>query len=145
MSDDMHDFEQFMQQRENAARAYVNGDAAPVNSLSTRSLPATFFHPNGDYEQCAEHVSSRYERDADYFEPGGDSSFEILQMAASDGIAYWVGFQHANARLKGQPEAIPMSLRITEIFRRAGGEWKLVHRHADALPSASEENSRNLK
>lgn len=137
MSNDMHDFEQFMKQREHAAQAYVNGNAAPVDTISTRSFPATFFHPSGDYEQGAEQVSSRYERDAEYFESGSDSSFEILQMAASDGIAYWVGFQHATARLKGHAEPIPMRLRITEVFRREGDEWKLVHRHADSLTSSN--------
>lgn len=142
MSNELRDFEQFMEQREDAARAYVNGDAGPVDRISTRTSPATFFHPNGDYEQGAEQVSSRYERDAGYFESGGESSFEILQMAASDGIAYWVGFQHATARLKGQAEAVPMSLRITEVFRREGDEWKLVHRHADFLKSESEEKQK---
>jgi len=88
MNNDLHDFEQFMKRREDAARAYVNGDAEPVSRISTQITPVTFFHPNGDYEQGAEQVSSRYKRDAGYFESGGDSSFEILQMAASDGIAY---------------------------------------------------------
>ena len=137
MNNDLHDFEQFMKRREDAARAYVNGDAQPVSRISTQISPATFFHPNGDYEQGAQQVSSRYERDAEYFESGGDSSLEILQMAASDGIAYWVGFQRATARLKGKPEAVPMGLRITEVFRREGNEWKLVHRHGDSLASES--------
>jgi len=139
VSNDLHDFEQFMKRREDAARAYVNGDAGPVGDIAALDLPATFFHPGGDCEQGAEQVSSRYARDATNFEAGGDSSFEILHMAAGDGIAYWVGFQRATARLKGRPEAVPMGLRITEIFRREGDEWKLVHRHADMLKSDSEE------
>ena len=139
MNSDLQDFEQFMKRREEAARAYVNGEPEPVSRLSARSLPATFFHPNGDDEQGAQQVSTRYERDAQVFELGSDTRFEILQMAASDGIGYWVGFQHATVRFKGQPEAVPMKLRVTEIFRREDGEWKMVHRHADPLKSGSKE------
>jgi hypothetical protein len=38
---DLHDFEQFMKQRETAASAYVSGDAAPVGRLVTQDDPAT--------------------------------------------------------------------------------------------------------
>jgi hypothetical protein len=40
------------------------------------------------YRQGADDVFSKLERDATIFEPGGDSNFEILQMVASQGIAY---------------------------------------------------------
>ena len=133
MDNDLKDFEQFMKEREDAARAYVSGDAAPLRRISTRVSPATFFGPQGGYRQGADDVFSKYEHDAAIFEPGGDSNFEILQMAASEGIAYWVGFQRADARMSGSTEAIPMNLRVTEVFRREGAEWKLIHRHADTL------------
>src|SRR5215211_3368155 len=100
MNDDLHDFEQFMKRREDAARAYVLGDAAPLGRIVARVSPATFFGPRGGYEQGSEHVYSIYERDATHF-TSGDTSFEILHMAASNGIAYWVGFQRAMIRLDG--------------------------------------------
>ena len=41
----------------------------------------------------------QYERDATSFESGSEGQLEILHMAASDGLAYWVGFQRATAHL----------------------------------------------
>lgn len=40
-------------------------------------------------------------------------------------------------QMRGNKDAIPMNLRVTEIFRREDNEWKLVHRHADLLASNS--------
>lgn len=131
MSDDRNHFEQFMKRRETAARAYVNGDSQPLDALSAKSGAATFFGPRGGHTNGAEQVWSRYESDAKAFQKGGETHFEILHLQASDGLAYWVGFQHAQARMQGREQAIPMKLRVTELFRREGDDWKLIHRHAD--------------
>ena len=139
MNNDLQDFEQFMKRREDVAQAYVNGGAKPLRSIATLVSPATFFSPGGDYQQGAEHVISIQEQGAKQFEPGGKNKLEILQMSASDGIAYWVGLQRATARLKGKAEPVPMNLRVTEVFRREDDDWKLVHRHADFLKAESEE------
>lgn len=135
MNDDLHDFQRFMKQREEVARVYVNGNAGPLGHIATRVSPATFFAPMGGYEEGAAHVYSTQEHDAKQFESGGDSRFEVLQMAVSDGLAYWVGLQRANARMPGKPDPVSFELRVTEIFRREGNDWKLVHRHADPLAS----------
>jgi hypothetical protein len=132
MSSDLYDFQQFMKRRDEAARAFVNGDAAPLGRIVTHTSPATFFGPKGGYDQGADNVYAVYDRDAAHFIMG-NSNFEILHMAASNGIAYWVGFQRATAHLHGSTETIPFNLRVTEIFRREGNEWKLIHRHADTL------------
>lgn len=142
MNDDLHDFEQFMKRRDDAARAYVRGDAALLGRIVAHSSPATFFAPIGGYVQGADEVISRYERDAEAFERGSDSRFEILHMAASDRIAYWAGFQRASARMRGQTEAVPFNLRVTELFRREDGDWKLIHRHADSLLSEPEKKNK---
>ena len=139
MNKDVHDFEEFLRRREDAAGAYVRGDAAPLGQLVARSSAATFFSPRGDYVSGADEVWSRYEQDATAFESGSDNRFEILDMGASGDIAYWVGFQRAHARLRGQADQVPFNLRITEVFRREGDAWKLVHRHADALQIEAED------
>jgi ketosteroid isomerase-like protein len=136
-TEDQKDFEAFMQTREKAATSYVNGDPAPVLVLLTKHAKSTFFGPDGSYIEGAKEVLSTHEKGAQAFEPGGANELELLQVFASDGIAYWVGIQRAKARMHGKSELVPMSLRVTEVFRREGEGWKLVHRHADMLAEKS--------
>ena len=138
MSDDLRDFEEFMRRRDEAARAYVNGDPEPLSRIATNTLPATFFSPRGDFVEGASAVSARYDADATAFDSNSENTIQILQIGASGDIAYWVGFQRASVHLKGKAEAVPFNLRVSEVFRREGGEWKLVHRHADELKSTPE-------
>jgi ketosteroid isomerase-like protein len=133
MQEHLDDFRRFMLQREEVARAYVRGDAAPLDQIVTHEFHATFFGPQGGFEGGAQDVAKAYRSGAKAFEPGGDSKLELLQIAAGAEIAYWVGIQRAQMRMRGQKKVVPIALRVTEVFRREGGSWKLVHRHADAL------------
>ena len=66
-------------------------------------------------------------------------AYQVLQMGASGEVAHWAGIQRSTVRMKGKADAIPIDLRVTEVFRREDGEWKLVHRHADPLTSESKD------
>lgn len=129
-------FERFMQERRRVAAAYVNGDAGPLREISATSDPATFFGPNGGVEQGAAHVIQVNEAGSHRFRPGSTTDIEILHSGADGQIGYWTGWQIASARFDGKERSVPMRLRVTEVFRREGGEWKLIHRHADMLSEA---------
>lgn len=48
-------------------------------------------------------------------------------------LGYTVEIERFEARV-GESEAVtPVALRVTSIFRREDGAWKLVHRHADPI------------
>ncbi len=126
------DFAEFMRQREVAARAFINGDFAPSRRLLARAAPATFFDPWGGCHEGPDHVLECYERNASLF-ASGSCSFQTLHVAASETIGYWVFIQRGEVKLQGAAEPVAGTLRVTEIFRREDGEWKLVHRHADGL------------
>ncbi|AYQ27851.1 MULTISPECIES: nuclear transport factor 2 family protein [unclassified Polaromonas] len=127
------DFDTFMKARQHAASAYVSGNATPLARIVALDSPATFMCPGGGAVHGAQEVWDRYAHDAGAFEEGGVSEFEILEMAAGDTVGYWTGFQKARVHMHGKPDAMPMKLRVTEVFRVEGDAWKLVHRHADML------------
>ncbi len=102
MNDDLHNFEEFMKQREEASRAFVNGDIGPLDRIATHTSPATIFGPKGDYVEGADEVNAANASGAKLFESGSECSFEILQMAAHDGLAYWAGIQRSTVRMKGK-------------------------------------------
>jgi ketosteroid isomerase-like protein len=125
------DFAEFMKRRESAARAFINGDFGPSRPMLAEDAPATFFDPWGGCHQGPADVRDCYERNASLF-ASGSCTFETLQLGADERFGYWVFLQQGSVKLHGAADPIPASLRVTEVFRRDGGEWKLVHRHADA-------------
>jgi len=62
-----------------------------------------------------------------------DYRFEVVAADISGDIAYLVGFEHIANSVLGVPIE-PYTLRVTHIFRRENGEWKIAHRHADYVP-----------
>ena len=130
------DFDNFLEQRTAAAGAYAAGDPAPVDALVAKEGAATFHSPLGDTVFGAAAVAARYRNDAASFKAGGVTRFEILQQEFSGDLGFWTGFQVATVQFAGQDKPIEMKIRVTEVFRRRDGEWKIVHRHADVPQKA---------
>lgn len=123
-------FQTFLKERDRIATAYVNGDAAPLNAILTRNDPATFMSPRGEVLTGAAAIAERYARDAGNFARGSSSKLEILH-AESGQLALWTGIQHAEVKSRAESAPVPMALRVTEVYRLDGNDWKLIHRHAD--------------
>ena len=54
-------------------------------------------------------------------------------------LAYTVAMERSNVLYAGRTERQPQILRVTMLFRRDRGAWKIIHRHADTvvdLPTA---------
>jgi ketosteroid isomerase-like protein len=59
--------------------------------------------------------------------------FELIAAGASGDLAYTVGYEHSSRSVDGGP-VTSNTLRVTHVYRRENGEWKIVHRHADFPP-----------
>jgi hypothetical protein len=56
--------------------------------------------------------------------------FELVTAGVSWDLAYTVGYEHTTVSWDGTP-LDPYALRVTRLYRREDGEWKIVHRNAD--------------
>jgi ketosteroid isomerase-like protein len=63
---------------------------------------------------------------------GGNAELEVVQTYASADLVVLVFVERQRGRVGGLPEQ-DWSLRVTQVYRRRGGTWELVHRHADPL------------
>lgn len=127
-------FEEFLKIREKAASAYVRGDGSEVDGIVPHDGKASFHSPTGDTVKGAKTVAKRYLKDCEAFHSNGKSRFEVIHQEHSGDLGFWTAFQIATVQIGDMPKPIDMRIRITEVFKKIGGEWKMIHRHAD-LPS----------
>lgn len=116
-----------------AETALHNGDAGPRKAMWARSDPVTLLGAAlgatgwEEIEPILDHLGARFSNCTSY-------EHEVVAAGASGDLAYTVAFEHTTASVSGSPP-LPYTLRATTVFRREGGKWKVVHRHADPVAS----------
>jgi ketosteroid isomerase-like protein len=131
---ELDDFLTAMLDRQIAAETAIhNGEVEPRMALWSRSDPVTLLGAMGMSNVGWDTVSQTFRWVASRFSNCTAYSFELLAAGASGDLAYTVGFERADLSVDGGP---PQStkVRVTHVYRREGGEWKIVHRHGDYVP-----------
>ena len=64
---------------------------------------------------------------------------DLLLRVGSD-LAYTVGMERGKVTLAGQQ--VQFELRVTNIYRRRAGGWKMAHHHTDLSPEKQDILSR---
>jgi ketosteroid isomerase-like protein len=58
----------------------------------------------------------------------------VTQGACASGdLAFSVWIERGEARMAGGGGIIPLTVRVTDIFRREEGAWRLIHRFGDQV------------
>jgi ketosteroid isomerase-like protein len=116
--------------------ALHNGDSGPRIAMWSRTEPLTLFGAAMSARGWDE-IGPSFDALGKQFSNCLSYENEIVAAGASGDLAYTVALEHTTASIKGA-EPKPYVLRATTMFRREDGEWKVVHRHADALVADSE-------
>jgi ketosteroid isomerase-like protein len=113
-----------------AELALHNGAAAPRRALWSRNEPVSVLGAwRNAYGQ--EEIDELFTALGDSFSDCTSYACELQAYDVSGDMAYTAGLEHTSASVDGQPRSY--SLRATQVYRREAGEWKVVHRHGDAV------------
>jgi ketosteroid isomerase-like protein len=126
--------EAFFPQFEEGTSRFINGDPTLWKQNASHRDDVTIMGAWGAYEKGWNEVGPRYDWAGGRFkESGAKVKVEYISSGASGDLAYTVAIERSEVRLVDQDQPTPMALRVTHLFRKEDGEWKLVHRHADPL------------
>ena len=116
-----------------AARALMQGDVRRYFALVDEAPDYTLMPPTGGPTRHGPDSSpAGIEALEKFFAGGGEADFELEHSYASGELVVLVGVERQHGTVGGLPDQ-DWSLRVTLVFRREGADWRLVHRHADAL------------
>ena len=134
-ADDGASLRAFLPQWEAAQTRFINGDPALWKQHASHGDDVTILGAFGGYgEKGWNAVGSRYDWASSQYKAGGATlAVEYLQVTERGDLGYTVAIERQEAARVGDATPARRALRVTQVFRREAGAWKLVHRHADAL------------
>jgi ketosteroid isomerase-like protein len=116
-----------------ATGALMQGDVRRYIALVNHAPDFTLMPPTGGpARQGFDSSPASIEGLQEAFPGGGDGDLELVARYASGELAVLVGVERQHGPVGGLPDQ-DWPLRVTLVFRREGSDWRLVHRHADAL------------
>jgi ketosteroid isomerase-like protein len=111
----------------------INGNPDVYKALWSRRDDVTLANPFGPPARGWDQVSSTLDRAAANYSGGETVGFQNVSTVVGGDLAYVVEIESYRARVAGAEELAPVSVRVTTVFRREDGTWKVVHRHADPI------------
>jgi ketosteroid isomerase-like protein len=127
------DFDQVVEQNHLALGEFPKGNHEPLANLYSQRDDVTLGNPFGPFARGFEQVVETMRRAASFYRDGHATGFEKVTQCQTPELGYLVEVERYTAKVGGRANLTPLALRVTSIFRREEGAWRLVHRHADPI------------
>jgi uncharacterized protein (TIGR02246 family) len=115
-----------------ALNRMADGDSGAMADIWSHSATVTTMHPIGGREVGWDAVRASFEQVAQVASGGKIELKDQLIRVAGD-VAYEMGVEQGQLKLGGHQAAIEH--RVTNIYQRQAGAWKMVHHHTDTSPA----------
>jgi ketosteroid isomerase-like protein len=110
--------------------ALHNGNAGPRRALWSHNEPVSVLGALRNAWGQAE-LDDLFTGLSNSFSDCTSYTFELQASDVVGDMAYTAGLEHTSVSIDGQPRSY--TLRVTQVYRREGGDWKVVHRHGDTV------------
>ncbi|QEO13800.1 nuclear transport factor 2 family protein [Agromyces intestinalis] len=112
-----------------AERAMMSGDDGPRRAIWSQTEPVSVL---GAWRNAVGRAAlvEAFEVLTTSFSDCTDWAFDLISYDVVGDLAYSVGYERMTASVDGEPRTF--TLRVTQVYRREGDAWRVVHRHADA-------------
>ncbi len=118
-----------------ALNKMANGDASSMADVWASSDTVTTMHPIGGREVGWDAVGESFGKVASIAANGKiwitDQRIQVIGDAA-----YEIAVEHGEMTLGGHPATFEH--RVTNVYQRQDGDWKMVHHHTDTSPAMLE-------
>ena len=113
-------------------QALHSGDPGPRFHTWSDREPVTLF---GAWFNATDATSARdvFVKLAEAFSDITSSEVELIAADVSGDLAYTVHREITSTSVNSRPRSYV--LRVTQVYRRESGTWKVVHRHGDEDPT----------
>lgn len=102
-----------------SAREPVSVLGAWRSAIGQEEMRELFHALAGTFSECKSHI------------------YDIVSAEVSGDMAFTAGYERTQASINGEPRQYV--LRVTQVYRREDGEWRVAHRHGDAAEGATDE------
>lgn len=116
-----------------ALHEFVKGSHEPLWAMYSRREDACLCNPFVPFARGPREIEEAMKVAASHW-GGGDLGFENIVKYETAELGYIVEREQFRATLDGADRS--GALRVTSVFRREDGAWKVVHRHADPVPTS---------
>lgn len=114
--------------------AIHNGDAGPRLAIWSTMEPVTVLGAWRTATGVAD-TAALFHDLAQAFSDCTSYTHELVAAHVDGDLAYTAGYERTSVSVYGKPQTY--ALRVTQVYRREAGEWKVAHRHADTLDELS--------
>jgi ketosteroid isomerase-like protein len=119
---------------EEATSAFMRGDMERYLALTPHARGFTLMNPFGGPPARYEDRTESLRAAASYFK-AGEAKLEVADAHVWGDTVVLVMIERQHGEVGGLPDQ-DWPLRVTQVYRREGSDWLLVHRHADPLVHA---------